>query len=71
MNLGFAVSRQVSGMDLEGFAGERLKLSSRQREAVERGNTTSGSIDPDGKIDPGSVSPDPRPGLRPSLSCRS
>jgi hypothetical protein len=71
MNPGIAVPRQVGGVYLEGVAGERRKLGSRQREAMERGNTTSGSIDPDGKIGRGLISLDPRPGLRPSLPCRS
>jgi hypothetical protein len=70
-NLCVSVSGQVGGMDPEDVAGEWLKLSSGKREAVERGNNTPGSVDPDGEVGQGSISPDPRPGLRPSSPCRS
>lgn len=65
------MSWQISGMDLEGVVTERLELGPSEREAMKRGNNTSGSVDPDGKFARGSISPDPRPGLRPSSPCRS
>ena len=49
-NTGFSVSRQISGVDLEGVPTERLELGPSEREAVERGNNTSGSVDPDDKF---------------------
>ena len=69
-NMGVSMSGQIGGMDLES-AAERRELSPRQCEAVERGNNPSGSVDPDGEIARGLISPDPRPGLRPSSPCRS
>jgi hypothetical protein len=44
------MSRQISGMDLEGVVTERLELGPSEREAVKRGNNTSGSVDPDDKF---------------------
>ena len=41
------MSRQISGVDLEGVVTERLELGPGEREAVKRGNNTSGSVDPD------------------------
>ena len=70
-NMGVSMSGQIGGMDLESAATERRELNPGQREAVERGNNPSGSIDPDGEIARGLISPDPRPGLRPSSPCRS
>jgi hypothetical protein len=44
------MSRQIGSVDLERAATKWRELSSGQREAVERDNNRSGSVDPDGEI---------------------
>ena len=63
--------RQIAGADVQVVCGERLELSAGEREPVERANKTPGAEAPNGEVDRGPVSPDPRPGLRPSSPCRS